>query len=193
MILVPGTGTFGGEAFEYNFAKLLTASNFTDPAWLNVPGRMCDGSVKSAEHVAYAINYISTACNQNIAVIAWSQGNLSIQWALKYWPSTRVQVNNFICLCADFHGTVSSWMITSTGIDGPLLYINRRGYQILLLLCCLMVATRLLPTTSIYSRTDIIVQPHFGRWASARKCNILGSNASNLGCFMLFHELRQCF
>jgi hypothetical protein len=109
VILVPGTGTYGGEAFENNFAKLLKASSFGDPVWLNIPGRMCDESAKNAEHVAYAINYISSRSRKKVAIVAWSQGNLSTQWSLKYWPSTCDQVSNFICLSADFRGTVNAW------------------------------------------------------------------------------------
>lgn len=62
VLLVPGTGSYGGEAFEPNFAKLLTASSFGDPVWLNVPGRMNDISHRNAEYVAYAISYMSTMC-----------------------------------------------------------------------------------------------------------------------------------
>ncbi|KAJ5281001.1 hypothetical protein N7478_006373 [Penicillium angulare] len=89
VLRVPGTGTYGGEAFEPNFAKLLKASPFGHPVWLNIPGRMCDEAPRNAQHVAYAINYIATRTQKKVAVIGWSQGNLSIQWALKYWPSTR--------------------------------------------------------------------------------------------------------
>ena len=67
VLLVPGTGSFGGEAFEHNFAKLLKASNFGDPLWLNIPGKMCDDAVKNAEYVAYAMNYVTTTCNRKIS------------------------------------------------------------------------------------------------------------------------------
>ncbi len=82
VLLVPGTGTYGGEAFQHNFANLLKNSTFGDPVWLNIPGRMCDDATKNAEYVAYAINYISVMCYRKIAVVGWSQGNLSVQWSL---------------------------------------------------------------------------------------------------------------
>jgi hypothetical protein len=39
VILVPGTGAYGGSNFRPHFAKLLTDSGFADPMWLNIPPR----------------------------------------------------------------------------------------------------------------------------------------------------------
>jgi len=169
VLLVPGTGSFGGEAFEHNFAKLLTASDFGDPLWLNIPGKMCDDAVKNAEYVAYAINYVSTTCNRKIAVVAWSQGNLSVQWSLKYWPSTRNSVGNFISLSADFHGTSSAWLMAFTDgvLCAPAVRQQRRNSNFIATLLSNGGDSAHVPTTSIYSRTDEVFQPQFGKWASA--------------------------
>ncbi|KAK5050091.1 hypothetical protein LTR84_004211 [Exophiala bonariae] len=170
VVLVPGTGSFGGEAFQHNFAKLLRGSSFGDPVWLNVPGRMCDASPKNAEHVAYAINYISTVSNKQVAVIAWSQGNLSTQWSLKYWPSTRAQVSNFICLSADFRGTVNAWglcPIPGTVPGTPAVWAQTRNSKFIAALRSNGGDSAYVPTTSIYSATDEVVQPQFGSFASA--------------------------
>jgi len=169
VLLIPGTGSFGGEAFEHNFAKLFKASNFGDPLWLNIPGKMCDNAVKNAEYVAYAINYVAVTCSRKIAVVAWSQGNLSVQWSLKYWPSTRRQVNNFVCLSADFHGTSNAWLIAPTnGVPcAPSVRQQRRRSNFITTLLSNGGDSAYVPTTSIYSRTDEVVQPQFGKWASA--------------------------
>jgi len=170
VILVPGTGSHGGEAYEYNFAKLLKASSFGDPVWLNIPGRMCDQSPKNAEHVAYAINYIATVCNKKVAVIAWSQGNLSTQWSLKYWPSTRDQVSNFICLSADFRGTINAWGMTPfqhTQPGTPAVWHQTRNSNFIATLRSNGGDSAYVPTTSIYSATDEVVQPQHGAAASA--------------------------
>ncbi|KAE9369697.1 alpha/beta-hydrolase [Stipitochalara longipes BDJ] len=169
VLLIPGTGSLGGEAFEHNFAKLLKASNFGDPVWLNIPGKMCDDAVKSAEYVAYAINYVATVCSRKIAVLAWSQGNLSVQWSLKYWPSARGQVNNFICLSTDFRGTSNAWLIApANGVPcAPSVRQQRRCSNFIASLLSNGGDSAYVPTTSIYSRTDELVQPQFGEWASA--------------------------
>ncbi|KAJ9629119.1 hypothetical protein H2204_009059 [Knufia peltigerae] len=170
VILVPGTGSYGGEAYEHNFAKLLRGTSFADPVWLNIPGRMCDEAPKNAEHVAYAINYLSTLCDTKVAVIAWSQGNLSTQWALKYWPSTRTRVSNFICLSADFRGTVQAWGLAPCPytIPGtPAVWNQTRNSKFIATLRSNGGDSAYVPTTSIYSSTDEVVQPQFGPFASA--------------------------
>lgn len=64
----------------------------------------------SAEYVAYALNYVSALTSSKIAVISWSQGALDIQWALKYWPSTRNVVSDFIAISPHFHGAILKWL-----------------------------------------------------------------------------------
>ncbi|KAJ5935438.1 hypothetical protein N7466_004985 [Penicillium verhagenii] len=170
VILVPGTGTYGGEAYESNFAKLLKASTFGDPVWLNIPGRMCDEAPKNAQYVAYAINYISSRTQRQVAVVGWSQGTLSIQWSLKYWPSTRDQVSNFICLSADFAGTVNAWALcpfNGTQPGTPAVWHQTRNSNFIATLRSNGGDSAYVPTTSIYSATDEVVQPQSGRGASA--------------------------
>ncbi|RMD42740.1 hypothetical protein DV735_g2360, partial [Chaetothyriales sp. CBS 134920] len=143
VILVPGTGSYGGETYGANFAKLLAASSFADPVWVNVPGRMCGEAARNAEYVAYAINYIASRCTSTggskgrgkVAVVGWSQGNIAIQWSLKYWPSTRER-------------TPDSRFVAALRADG-----GDSAY---------------VPTTSIYSALDEAVQPQWGARASAR-------------------------
>lgn len=169
VLLVPGTGSMGGETFEANFAKLLSSSTFGDPVWLNVPGRMCDDASINAEFVAYAINYTSAICNSKIAVIAWSQGTLSVQWSFKYWPSTRSQVSNFIALSGVFRGTVGARLLAPTnGVPcAPAIWQQKRNSNFTTTLLSNGGDSAYVPTTSIYSSTDEVVQPQFGKKASA--------------------------
>ncbi|KAF2822329.1 alpha/beta-hydrolase [Ophiobolus disseminans] len=108
VIMVPGTGAYGGANFANNLRKLLQGQPFADPVWLNIPGAMLGDAQVNAEYIAYAINYISARSNnnQNLAVIAWSQGGLDTQWVFKYWPSTRKVVKDFFPVSSDFRGTV---------------------------------------------------------------------------------------
>ncbi|KAL4869921.1 hypothetical protein BDV12DRAFT_208211 [Aspergillus spectabilis] len=146
VILVPGTGTYGGEAFAHSFARLLKNSSFGDPIWLNIPGRMCGDSHLNAEYVAFAIAYISTCAQKPVAVGGWSQGNLATQWTLKYWPSTRSNVDNFI-----------SWGLTpiqGTQPGTPAVWHQRRNADFIGTLRSNGGDSAYVPTTSIYSATD---------------------------------------
>lgn len=171
----------GGETFDSNFAKLLSSSTFGDPVWLNVPGRMCDDASKNAEFVAYAINYMSAICNSKIAVIAWSQGTLSVQWSLKYWPSTRTQVSNFISLSGVFRGTIGARLLAPTnGVPcAPAIWQQKRNSNFTSTLMSNGGGSAYVPTTSIYSSTDEVVQPQFGERASALLHDERGVGATN--------------
>lgn len=86
VLLVHGTGQTGGVNFLPNMAKLLAETSYADPVWLNVPTMLNQDAQISAEYVAYALNYISAISvlpSQKIGVLAWSQGNVDTQWALK--------------------------------------------------------------------------------------------------------------
>ncbi|RMZ86909.1 hypothetical protein DV736_g5858, partial [Chaetothyriales sp. CBS 134916] len=190
VILVPGTGSYGGETYAQNYAKLLAASSFGDPVWLNVPGRMCDDTSKNAEYVAYTINYISTRCRKKVAVVGWSQGSLSIQWSLKYWPSTRDQVSNFIALSANFRGTAMARTLVpfkGTQPAAPAIWNQTLDSGFITALRSNGGDSAYVPTTSIYSAFDEVVQPQFGAGASAlmkdernvgvTNCQLLGTPA----------------
>ncbi|KAJ5474744.1 hypothetical protein N7475_004310 [Penicillium sp. IBT 31633x] len=106
VVLIPGTADPAGSTFFFNYAKLFTENPHTDPVWVNIPGTSRGDIQSNAEYVAYAINYIAAVSQGAIGVLAWSQGSVDVQWALKYWPPTREAVSNFLVVSGDFHGTV---------------------------------------------------------------------------------------
>lgn len=107
VILVPGTGSTGYFTFAGNYIPLLQGSSVGDPVWLNIPGYLLNDAQTNAEYVAYAINYIyGISNNREVAVFGWSQGNIDVQWAFKYWPSTRNRTTDFVAFSPDYHGTI---------------------------------------------------------------------------------------
>lgn len=169
LILIPGTAIPAGTTFYFNFAQFGDAVPNADIVWVNIPRASLDDAQVNAEYVAYAINYVSSISKSHVAMLAWSQGNLNVQWALKYWPSTRTVVDDFIAMSPDFHGTVvrdvacpllgalvctpslwqqgweTNFIHTIRGNGGDSVYV---------------------PTTTIYSSFDEIVQPMIGKHAS---------------------------
>lgn len=74
VLFVPGTGSYGGEAYYSNLGKLISNSDFADATYLNVPGRFLRDAQISSEYVAYVVNYISSVSgDRNISVVGWSQ------------------------------------------------------------------------------------------------------------------------
>lgn len=176
VLFVPGTATYGGTNFANNLRKLLTGQSFADPVWVNVPDAMLADAQVNSEYIAYAINYVSAVSQtKKMAVISWSQGGLDTQWVLKYWPSTRKIVQDFLPVSPDFAGTtLANVLCLSTNSKLGVLpcdpsaiqqehtskYVNRLRQD--------GGDKALVPTTTFYSGFfDEIVEPQQGNAASA--------------------------
>jgi hypothetical protein len=169
VILIPGTAVPAGTTWYYTFSKLGNSTD-ADVVWVNLPRASLNDAQVNAEYVAYAINYISSLCGKPTALISWSQGGLDTQWALKYWPSTRPALQDFIAMSPDFHGT-----ITVAAICPALTYVACTPSILQQAWEAEFIRTlrsdggdsAYVPTTVIYSAFDEIVEPMSGPNASA--------------------------
>lgn len=173
ILFVPGTGAYGGVNFISNLGKLLGNDPRFDPVYLNVPGAMLDDTQINSEYIAYAINYLSaiTANSNRLAVIPWSQGNPDTQWAFQYWPSTRCVVEDFISISADFHGTTLAYFLDpafpNIVPNPPSIIQQEYDSNFILTLRAGGGGSPYVPSTSVWSITDEIVQPQYSPYASA--------------------------
>jgi hypothetical protein len=118
VIMSPGTGVTGTQTFSGNFQRLLANSTTAEPVILNIPDNLLDDAQVNAEFVAYAVNYVSgISDNQNVSVVTWSQGSIDMQWALKYWPSTRAVVSDFVAVSPDIKGTTAADGLATLGLS----------------------------------------------------------------------------
>ncbi|UPX11939.1 uncharacterized protein EKO05_0002522 [Ascochyta rabiei] len=176
VLFVPGTGSYGGSNFANNLRKLLTGQSYADPVWVNVPGVMLGDAQINSEYIAYAINYVSAVSqSKKIAVISWSQGGLDTQWVLKYWPSTREIVQDFLPVSPDFAGTVFANALCLRGNSSlgllpcdPSVIQQQHSSNYVNQLRQNGGASAFVPTTTFYSGLfDEIVEPQQGDAASA--------------------------
>lgn len=170
IVMIPPTAIPGGQTWAVSYAKPLARDQIANPMWLNIPSNSLQDAQVTAEYVAYAINYVSEYTGgRNLSVIAWSQGTVNTQWALKYFPSTQQVVTDYIGISPDYRGTVLAQVMcpgfprlpcppsvlqqiaNSTFIN----VLRRNGGD-----------SELVPTTTVYSATDEVVQPQSGPDAS---------------------------
>ncbi|OJD20946.1 hypothetical protein ACJ73_07714 [Blastomyces percursus] len=171
VILVPGTSVPARVGFNSTLAKLLAATTYADPLWINIPNASHADIQSNSEYVAYAINYVSAVCRgQNVSVITWSQGSVNTQWSLKYWPSTREVVEDFIAVSPDFGGTILAEFICPplqlALFCTPAFAQQASRSTFLDVLRSNGGDSAYVPTTTIYSAFDDIVQPMSGLQAS---------------------------
>lgn len=132
------------------------------------------------------MNYISgISANKNVSVISWSQGGLNTQWALKFWPSTRSIVSNFIAMSPDYKGTVEAFL-ACTGIPlldtltcAPSVFQQRSASNFVKTLSADGGNSAFVPTTTVFSATDEVVEPQSGPDASALLADERGVGVTN--------------
>lgn len=183
VILIPGTAVPAGITYYWSFENLGSVTN-ADVVWVNIPGASLGDAQVNAEYVAYAINYInSVSSGASVSIISWSQGGPDTQWALKYWPSTQSVLEDFIAISPDFHGTTQANFLCP-GIDSqlactPSIWQQRYNANFISTLRSNGGNSAYVPTTTIYSSTDQIVQPQSGVNASAYMLDARNVGVSN--------------
>ncbi|CAG8157474.1 unnamed protein product [Penicillium olsonii] len=180
ILLVPGTGDPAGVSYYFNFEKLIPETDFADAVWLNIPQNSLADIQFTTQYIAYAMNYIAGICNTTIGVIATSQGNVGVQWALKYWPSTRDSVEDYLALSADFHGTLFApeCLLPNAGCT-PAVMQQQYESEFIKTLRSDGGDSAYVPTTSVYSGPDEVVTPQTDPNASAMLNDAHGVGVSN--------------
>lgn len=183
VILVPGTAIPAGMTYHFSFSQLGKALPEADVVWVNIPRASLNDAQTNGEYVAYAINYISAiSSDSNVAAISWSQGGLDVQWALKYWPSTRDVVEDFIAISPDFHGTDLRFFVCPL-LDPlactPSIWQQGPETEFIHTLRADGGDSAYVPTTIVYSSFDEIVQPMSGPNASAILSDIRDIGVTN--------------
>ena len=104
VLLVHGTFTAGWEQYEWTYIPLLVERGF-DVCVVTYPDRGLGDMQTDAEYVVHALRRIRAESGRQVAMIGHSQGALMPRWALKYWPSARNAVADFVLQAGPNHGT----------------------------------------------------------------------------------------
>ena len=164
VLFIPATGVPGGMTYYYTLRKSLNSTGLVDPVWLNDPDHMLSDIQTSAEYIAYAVNYIAGITGKNVTIISLSQGNLASQWLLRYWKSARSNVDNFIAISPDFHGTTKNVGCPPPNTTGcpPAALQKTYHTNFVNTLWKNGGGSALVPTTIVYSGDDQVVSPKKG-------------------------------
>lgn len=170
ILVSPGTGATGSATFQSNIGRLLSQTSAYDPVYIDVPGALLGDIQIHAEYVANALQYIywATKYQSKPAIITWSQGSLNAQWAFKYWPSISNIATDHIAISPDYHGTTLAYLLCAgfkTGSDiacTPSVLQQTYSSNFVTQLRKGDGDSAYVPTTTVYSAFDEIVEPQDG-------------------------------
>jgi len=168
VLLVHGTFTAGQEQYEWNYIPLLSARGY-DVCAVTYPDRGLGDQQISAEYVVNALRRMHARTGHKVAMIGHSQGASMPRWALKWWPSARKAVDDFILQAGPVHGTAIAAPATLTQQLGlgalPVGFLPAGFYQFApgsLFINATNAGDETpgdIDYTSIYTITDELVQP----------------------------------
>ncbi len=129
VLLVHGTVTHGQEQYNWTYKPLLIERGF-DVCTVTYPDRGFGDQQIAAEYVVHALRRIRSESGRKVAMIGHSQGASMPRWAIKWWPSARDAVEDFVLLAGPKHGTtVAATDNPLTGSGGAVLGLPAAFYQ----------------------------------------------------------------
>lgn len=159
VILLQGTGTTAKHNWSWTYQPGLSKAGVP---WCTVdlPDHATGDVQRSGEYVVSAIRTISARAGRRVSIIGHSQGGMVGRWALRFWPDTRRMVDDVIGFAPSNHGTT---MARFTCGDGACSASNWQQWDISNFMRALNSRAetfRGVSYTSVYTRTDQIVQPN---------------------------------
>ncbi len=119
VLLVHGTGTRGHEQFDWNWLQVLPDMGF-DVCVVTYPDRGLGDQQVSAEYVAHAVMTMHAATGRQVDLMGHSQGASMPRWAVRFWPSVRDAIDDYVGIAGPYHGTdVAGPQEGSDGVPQP--------------------------------------------------------------------------
>lgn len=107
VLLVHGTSVTGPTQYTFFYAPQLIERGF-DVCIVTYPDRGLGDMQTSAEYVVNALRIMHAQTGRKVALIGHSQGALMPRWAVRFFPSAREAIGDYVSIAGPNHGTVVS-------------------------------------------------------------------------------------
>jgi pimeloyl-ACP methyl ester carboxylesterase len=158
VLLLHGTGASPGE-FAWNYEPALTARRIP---WCHLAApKFAMGDIqRNGELVVAALRVMHGRAGRTITIYGHSQGGMVARYALRFFPSTRLMVEDLVGAAPSNHGTIDA------DLDCALLcpaahWQQRTRSNLLAALNSPQETYAGIDYTTIYTRTDEMVVPNF--------------------------------
>jgi hypothetical protein len=118
VLLVHGTFTAGFEQYDWTYLPLLADRGF-DVCIVTYPDRGLGDQQVSAEYVVNALRRMHARAGRKVSLVGHSQGASMPRWAVKWWPSARAALDDFVMLAGPNHGTTATAGLTAALAQVP--------------------------------------------------------------------------
>jgi hypothetical protein len=157
VLLVHGVTQTPGETWAWNYARVLPSGGF-DVCTVALPDLGRSDIQIQTEYVVHAIKAMAERAGGKVDVVTHSMGTLPARAAIKWWPEVRPVVDDLIMVAGLNHGTVHMhWQCAMDCI--PSFWQAKPDSQFLAALNAGDETPGDVSYTSVYSRTDLPVQP----------------------------------
>lgn len=139
----------------------MTASLGYQPCYINPINHTQADIQISVEYLVRALQLLRAESSRKVPTIGGSQGNLIAQWAYAFYPSARQNALSHFSMAGDFKGTKLAPIAITTGLGTatPAVWQQNYGSHLVTALANAGGLNAQIPTTSVYSATDEILQP----------------------------------
>lgn len=113
-----------------------------------------------AEYITYAIRTMHKTAKRKIAILGHSQGGSIMRWSLRFWPDTRIMVDDVIGIAPDNHGAAAPDVVCPAGPCAPAVWQAGAGTRFKAALNSYRETFAGISYTTIRSDQDVLVVPH---------------------------------
>jgi pimeloyl-ACP methyl ester carboxylesterase len=165
VLLIHGTFLDAQTNFDWNYEPALSSIGRAY-CTVNMPGYGLRDIQLNAQYVVYAIRTMHRRAGRRIDLVGFSQGGMVGRWALKYWPDTRADVEDYVGIDGSNHGTLDAYPVCAAGC-APAIWQQQTGSRFLAALNDGPETFAGISYTEVYTLTDEVVVPNLPPAASS--------------------------
>jgi hypothetical protein len=158
ILLVPGTTLDPGINFSWNYERAFSQRHWPWCA-ITLPAEAMGDIQIAAQYVVYAIRTMHATAHRRVDLLGYSQGGMVPRWSLKYWPSLRRMVNDYVGIDPSNHGTLDAAPVCLVTC-APAIWQQARGSKFLTALNTGPETWHGIDYTVVYTHTDEVVVPN---------------------------------
>jgi triacylglycerol esterase/lipase EstA (alpha/beta hydrolase family) len=158
VLLVAGTTMTPDVNFSWNYERAFTQQSIPWCA-VTLPNHEMSDIQTAGEYIVYAIRHISALSGRKVDILGYSQGGMAPRWALRFWPDTRKDVDDFVAIDPSNHGTLDADAACTVGC-APAVWQQQTDSRFLQALNSGAETFAGISYTVIYSRADEVVFPN---------------------------------